>query len=1025
MNEPIKVTRACAYDGANFISRILYTWIFPLYKLGYSRPLEFTDLYRCAEKDEVSRVTKKLQVQWDRELKRKKPSLYRALKRAFGWSIFMHNSIIVITDIIIRLSQPFMLRVIIKYLEQSAEDESSPEDGVSATTAQLMSVLLVVSSILLQLSRHASWFYLSMVGNNIRTSLTALMYRKTLSLSKSSSNTFDLGQVINTIASDLSRFEDFAGNINGIICGPLMSVIAVWLVYNVISYSCFVGMAIILLLLPMQAVMGRLFNQYRRSTASITDSRVRMMSEIITAIKLIKFYCWEEPFARVIQVIRKRELKAILKSYYLKGTNAAFFFIGVRLMLFASFVTYVALGNKLRPEIVYTVMTLYNAIRIPVTNRFPQSVGTLAESMVALKRVEAILLSDEKVDDALINSRFNVKGSIIFVNYSAKWTDTLQSEALSDVNINIKRGQLTIIIGSVGSGKTCFLWSLLGELYTTKGSINMNGVISYASQEPWCFNGSVKQNILLTEQVEGPHYQRVIDVCSLRRDLKLFPESDATVIGEKGYTLSGGQKARVNLARAVYREADYYLMDDPLSAVDPKVASHIFNQCIRGYLKDKTVILVTHQLQFLSQADCIIYMQNGRVHESGSYQQLISSSSSFREFIESRKRESESEKKKLEKQKSMSIASYERKDSDLSTERDDDYLNTHEDKTRDEDDRQEKKEIGSMESIVYWRYFTSGNSILFLLVAMIVTVVTQGLNHFIELWMSAWTSKEVSSDGPSTVDQRIIFASETANITMYSILIALLFVLAFVRVTLAHICALRSAICLHATVFTKILRAPMLFFERNPSGRILNRFTKDISVIDSSLPSVVGELNISLFQVIGIVVTTVIVNWYMLIPVIIIVAAVVKIRSFHLKTARDLQRLDSIARSPVYSHISETFNGLTTIRSMNVQEHMMCQYDRYLSDSIATRFLCVTVERWIGVILDMFVCLFITIICIILMVADKSTISPGDAGVILSNAILLLGKCDDSSSLQLSNLSHFSFILSKACFRDAFEELLK
>ena len=637
------------------------------------------------------------------------------------------------------------------------------------------------------------------------------------------------------------------------------------------------------------------------------------------------------------------------------------------------------------------MMTLYTAIRIPVTNRFPQSVGTLAESMVGLRRVEKILLSDEKADDALINSRFNVKGSIVLVNYSAKWTSALESEALSGVNINIKPGQLTVVIGSVGAGKTCLLWSLLGELCATKGSINMNGVISYASQEPWCFNGTVKQNILLTDEVEATSYHRVIEVCSLRRDLQLFPRGDETLIGEKGYTLSGGQKARVNLARAVYREADYYLMDDPLSAVDPKVASHIFNQCIKGYLKEKTVILVTHQLQFISKADCIIYLQNGRVNACGSYEELTSSSSDFKDFVDSRKKEAESEKNKAKREKSMSVASQGRKEREVSEEFEEN-VQTEEEREKEKDEREEKKQVGSMDSIVYWRYFTSGNSIVFLSATLLVTLVTQALNHFIELWMSAWTSKEVAKQKASTVDESIVFTSETANITMYSVLIVLLFILAFVRVTLAHICALRSAISLHATVFAKILRAPMLFFERNPSGRILNRFTKDIGVVDSTLPSVVGELNISLFQVLGIVVTTVVVNWYMAFPVMAIAIGAIKMRSFHLKTARDLQRLDSIARSPVYSHIGETFNGLTTIRAMNVEQHMMNQYNRYLSDSIATRFLVVTVGRWIGLILDMFVCIFMAVICIILMVTDKNTISPGDAGVILSNAILLIGE---------------------------------
>lgn len=1002
MEEANKVTLPCPFDEAFFLSRWFYSWIIPLYCIGYKRPIEFSDLYKCSKKDEAVVVSTKLEREWDRELQKKNPSFLMALTRAFGWQTFWNNLIMLLSDLIIRLAQPFMLQVIIRYLEQP--DGATPDypNYVSYQMAQVMSSLLVLSSFLLQVIRHYAWFMCSLSGNNIRTSVTALLYKKVLKMSKSSSIQVDMGQVINVIANDLSRFEDISTSLNAIPLAPIMSALTIWFTYDLISDSCFVGMFIIVMLIPVQAVMGRLFIRYRRSTASVTDKRVRLMSEIIGAMKLIKFYCWEQPFANLIQSIRRDEIKEIRKSFYLKGTNSAFFFIGTRLMLFASFVTYVALGNQLRPEVVYTVMTLYNAIRLPVTNRFPQSIGAAAETMVAIRRIESILLSEEKFSPSVNNNKYNFKKVIEFVDYSGKWNSSLQHESLSNINLRIKPGQLVVVIGSVGCGKTCLLWSVLGEIHTTKGAINLYGATSYVSQEPWCFGGTIKQNILLTNEFDESRYQKVLNVCALDNDLTLFPNGDLTYVGEKGYTLSGGQKARVALARAVYHEADYYLLDDPLSAVDPKVASHIFNNCIKDHLKGKTIVLATHQLQFIEQADLVIYLQEGKVGASGSYEELFNSSDDFRDFIDARKREqeeSEREKEKLERQKSLSIHSFEGEGSEngcVLAQRGASLLKNNsieEDELADETvNRQEKNQTGSMDVNVYWNYFRSGNSIFLLSLTMFLTLSTQGLNHFIELWMSAWTNKAVvTNQNSSVIDGSLLFENEDANIAMYSILIAGLFILAFFRITLVYILCLRSSVSLHSNIFKRILRTPMLFFENNPLGRILNRFAKDIGTVDSTLPVTVGELNIMLFQVIGILVTTVVVNWYMVFPLIIIIAFAIPIRNFHLKTARDLQRLDSAARSPVFSYISETYSGLMTIRSSNIQNQMMNQYYKYLSDSTATRFLVIVVARWIGIVLDMFACVFMMAICILLMVASKDTISPGDAGVILSNSILLIG----------------------------------
>jgi ATP-binding cassette subfamily C (CFTR/MRP) protein 4 len=258
--------------------------------------------------------------------------------------------------------------------------------------------------------------------------------------------------------------------------------------------------------------------------------------------------------------------------------NAAVFFIAAKVILFACFVTYILDGGTLTPEVVFVTMSMYNAIRVPVTRIFPNAVGLSGESLVALQRVNQILLLDEKEvseDDDFDKTELE-KGHLKFENYTGKWTKNIPIDNLVNINCHVVPGELLIVVGSVGAGKTCLLYAILNEITKVKGSCRVNGSISYAHQGNWCIGSTIKQNILMGAEYDAERYNEVIHACGLKRDLELFDNGDETFVGEKGFNLSGGQKARVTLARAVYRDSDVYLLDDPLSAVDPKIANHIF-----------------------------------------------------------------------------------------------------------------------------------------------------------------------------------------------------------------------------------------------------------------------------------------------------------------------------------------------------------------------------------------------------------------------------------------------------------------
>lgn len=1002
MEQAAKITRKCAHDACNLLGKVFYIWTVSLFNVGWSRPLNFDDLLQCPKRDDPILVTSLLEVEWKKELfkGKKNASLIRAFARAFIKPFLIYNSVIFISEICIRLTQPFMIGYIIRYLKQPLDTPVDDPKYISKSFAQSMAALLVITSFVFALSRHYCWICLLRVGNNARTATTAMIYKKVLAMSRSSSEVADIGQVINIIANDLNRFEEIAWNANTFICVPPMVAIAIYISYSWIGFACASGFIVILILVPLQSLMGRWFVKYRRQTTVVTDKRVRIISEVISAMRLIKFYCWEIPFAALIGRIREDEVAKTKKTYFLKATNSALSFVGSNIIIFASLVTYVKMGNTLEPETVYMIISLFNGIRMVVTNNFSAGIATGAEALVAANRVQKLLLISEKSTSGRMTNASIPRGCIKCVDYSGKWHDQLEETSLQKISYDVEPGSLVMVVGSVGAGKTCLLWSLLGEIHHTSGMIKMNGNTSYSAQESWCFGGTIRQNILLTNAYDEYKYRQVIKVCNLERDFTLFAQGDLTQVGEKGYTLSGGQKARVALARAVYHDADYYILDDVLSAVDPKVARNIFEKCIKEHLKNKTVILVTHQLQFLDQADSIIYMQDGKAVAVGPYNDLIKNNKEFSEYLDNCRREQEKEAEAVKRTKSLSVNREERADSESYSQKNgktpsisESIRLQHEvDSKQREEDLQENREYGSLGARIYWDYFKAGSSYLLVIAVIIITIASQSLFHLTDLWMSAWTSKatKIGSDH-STVSEAWIFDDENHNVALYSILVWSLFILSFLRSSSVFALCLRCSINLHDGIFKRILRSPMLFFETNPMGRILNRFARDLGIIDQALPITFSDLNYNLFSSFGVVITTIVVQPWMIIPCILLTAFAVPLRFYYIRTARELQRLDSIARTPVYTHITETFNGLATVRSFDLQSRMSIQYAKYLKDSISVRFLVLSAGRFFGIVLDTFVCIFMMCICVLLLEMPKGTISGGDAGVILSNSIWLIG----------------------------------
>lgn len=433
-------------------------------------------------------------------------------------------------------------------------------------------------------------------------------------------------------------------------------------------------------------------------------------------------------------------MKYVKKHAVLMGILYSFEMFVTRGAIFLSLFGYVLLGNYVTAEKVFAVTAIYNSLRPLITILFSISITSIAEVNISIHRFQKILSLPEQMeqleplnlkmitngkangDSPLVTpTKINVKPAVVLENVCAKWSSKSPEDTLNNISLSLKSSQLFAVIGPVGSGKSSLLNVILKELPIYKGNMTLSGAISFSSQEPWLFSGSVRQNILFGETYDDERYQKVVDACALRSDFALFPHSDQTLVGEKGKSLSGGQKARINLARCVYKQADIYLLDDPLSAVDANVGKHLYERCVKGFLNGKICILVTHQLQYLKNADKIIILKDGEVEMEGRYRELQSSGLDFAKLLEEFNTEENEEKQKKIRSRQNSVL--------------------EEENVEDEEEQEMEKEAqakGAIKLELYWKYFRAGGGKLAIMALVALFLLNQGMANGGEYFVTYW-----------------------------------------------------------------------------------------------------------------------------------------------------------------------------------------------------------------------------------------------------------------------------------------------
>ncbi|KAM9035583.1 ATP-binding cassette sub-family C member 2-like isoform 2-T2 [Sarcophilus harrisii] len=924
---------------ASFISKITYSWFNSVIILGYKKPLEREDLFELNDNDSSYNVCPIFEKQWRRnmlmnkknkkkEAKTKKPSLLHALWNTFKFLLIQVALFKIFADILSFIS-PLIMKQMILFCENRLD---LVWNGYGYAVA-----LFVVT--ILQTLVYQQYQRFNMLNSaKIKTAVIGLLYKKALNLSNSSRKKFSSGEIINLMSADAQQLMDLTVNLNILWSAPLQILMAILLLWQELGPSAFAGVVILVLVIAINALAANRIKVLKKSQMKNKDQQIKLLNEILQGIKILKLYAWEPSYQKKIIEIREHELEIQKSAGYLTVFSMLTLTCIPFLVSLATFGVYFLLddGNVLTANKVFTSISLFNILRLPLFD-LPMVISSVVQTKISLGRLQDFLHAEE-LNPENIESHCPRNFAVEFMDASFTWENG-QPPILNDLNIKIPEGTLMAIIGQVGSGKSSVLSAILGEMEKLKGTIQRKGSVAYVSQHAWIQNSKLQENILFGSVMQKQYYERVLEACALLPDLEQFPNGDQTEIGERGVNISGGQKQRVSLARAVYNDADIYLLDDPLSAVDVHVGKHLFEKVIgsSGLLKNKTRILVTHNLALLPQADLILVMESGRVAQIGSYHELLLKVTDFTNLLQissisekvcPSKEVNQRNFRTISKDKIMEQASF---------------------ALEEEKCFSMKKEKIPTSDVKFSSIVKYLQAFGWLWVWLCVTaylgqnLVSIGQN----LWLSTWIK-----EAKHVKDIMEWKQLRNSKLNIYGLLGLIQGFFVCFGAYIINNGAFAASKTLHHQMLDSVMHLPLQFFEINPIGQIINRFTKDMFIIDMRFHYYLRTWMNCTLDVLGTILVIVGALPLFIIVMIPLVFIYFTIQRYYIASSRQIRRLAGASRSPIISHFSETLSGASTIRAFGHQQRFISQNRDVVNENLVCFYNNIISNRWLSVRLE-------------------------------------------------------------------------
>ncbi|XP_061782919.1 multidrug resistance-associated protein 1-like [Nerophis lumbriciformis] len=1012
------VESECPEEDASFLSKFLFFWFSSLVVQGYRCPLQASDLWTLRDEDSSKRIMCEMEAAWARECERRKESissgsfrfdsdeksqlirkpqkrlsylhfLLCTLGRTFG-PYFLCGTLFLLLHDSVMFAVPQVLSLLLGFMR---------DEDAAMWKGFLFACLLFILSCLQSLLHHQYMYRCFTVGMRLKTAIMGLVYRKCLLMSSAARRQCTVGEIINLISVDTQKMMDLVVYVNSVWVAPIEIALSFYFLFELLGPSALAGVSAIVLIFPLNGLIAKLRSKLQEVQMDFMDGRIKLMNEILSGVKILKFYAWEDAFLRRIGALRDGELHTLKKSQVLYSVSLASFNSSSFLIAFSMFAVYVLSDERhvLDAQKIFVSVALINILKTPLS-QLPFAMSTTMQAFVSLRRLGNFLCQDELKWDNVEKLPLTQNGDGVLIEEGHFAWSNDGPLCLQRVNLKVKSGTLVAVVGHVGSGKSSLLSAILGEMEKRRGSVLVRGTMGYVPQQAWIQNATLKENILFGLERKESWYHRVVEACALLPDLEVLPAGDAAEIGEKGLNLSGGQKQRVSLARAVYRNSDVYLLDDPLSAVDAHVGQHIFDRVLgpKGLLKNKTRVLVTHSLSLLPKVDLVVVMEDGHISEMGSYAELLDQKRAFAKLIHNfsgnKPKESSAYKEKSISRKSLSRLSITDFSIDLSQEQliscdmggaSVQVVGTLQDLPSDDSGKltqADTAKVGRVKLQVYQEYFRTVG-LTFIMTILFLCAFHQSASLAYSYWLSLW-----ADDLPINGTQ----ADHVLRLSVFGALGLTQGVAMFVTTLAIALGGIVASRHLHADLLHNVLRSPMSFFEVTPSGNLLNRFSKEIDAIDCMIPEGLKMMLGYLFKLLEVCIIVLAATPFSGLVLLPLTLLYIFIQSFYVAASCQLRRLEAVSRSPIYSHFNETVQGVCVIRAFGEQQRFVQLADHRIDKNQEAYFPRFVATRWLAVNLE-FLGNLLVLAAAVFSVQSRHVLSPGVVGLAVSHSLQVTG----------------------------------
>lgn len=925
------------YATANFISLMSFSWLNTLLAVGFKRPLQIEDVPHVADADSAEEVYCAFRDRLEAEGLIDTRSLAKATLLSV-WKEVVLSAFLSTILVCASYVGPYLMDAFVQYLYGNQQFRYQ---------GYALAASFFVAKLTESLAQRQLYFKLQKIGIHFKVAFIAAIYKKGLLLSSQARQRHTSGEIINYMSVDAERIGDFSWYLHEFWCVPLQVFLGLFVLYKSLGLASLVGLAAIVVIMIGNAPLGNLQEKFQDKIMEAKDKRMKATSETLRNMKILKLQAWETRFLQKLVNMRKVECSWLRKYLFAEVMLAFAYWTAPSFVSVVTFGACMLIGVPLTAGRILSALATFRILQEPIYN-LPDLISKIAQTKVSLDRL-AIFLQEEELQCNAIEhvSKDKTDIAIEIQQGDFSWDPSSSSLTLRDIELHVDRGMTVAICGTVGSGKSSLIASILGEIPKISGTVRVSGTKAYVAQSPWIQSGKIEENILFGKQMDRVKYENALEACALKKDLELFPYGDQTEIGERGINLSGGQKQRIQLARAIYQDADIYLLDDPFSAVDAQTGNHIFQECLFGILNTKTILYVTHQVDLLPTADLILVMRDGQIVQAGSHSNILQSGSDFLELVgahqkgldavdASRSSFNKGASSHIVTTQSFNLKSNLMDEANLEGLQKNDNTPTKIEEGGDWEEgngisggsdtqnrkaqivQEEERETGRVSASVYWSYITAAYKGRLVPIMLLSQAIFQLLQIGSDYWM-VWVNPVTLDSSPSI-----------SNSLLLGVYVALalgssLFVL--LRSILLSVAGYKAANLLFSNMHKCIFHAPMSFFDATPSGRILNRASTDQSAVDLTVPFQLGASAFAFIRLVGITAVMSQVAWQVFLVFLPVAAISVWYQQYQIVTARELARLVGVCRAPILQHFSESISGAATIRGFE-------QEDRFISTNL-------------------------------------------------------------------------------------------